>query len=82
MINYIVQTITKNYSVFNSFQNKDGFHCKVVLISQAGSEGIDFKYLRQVHVMEPWYNLNRIEQVIGRAIRNYSHKRSSPSKEK
>ena len=24
--------------------------------------------------MEPWYNLNRIEQVIGRAIRNCSHK--------
>lgn len=59
--------------ILNSSQNKDGFHCKVVLISQAGSEGIDFKYLRQVHVMEPWYNLNRIEQVIGRAIRNYSH---------
>ena len=25
--------------------------------------------------MEPWYNLNRIEQIVGRAIRNCSHAR-------
>ena len=24
--------------------------------------------------MEPWYNVNRIEQIIGRAVRNFSHK--------
>ena len=36
-------------------------------------EGIDLKNVRQVHVMEPWYNLNRIEQIIGRARRNCSH---------
>ena len=41
---------------------------KVVLISQAGSEGLDFKNLRQVHIPEPWYNMNRIEQIIGRAV--------------
>lgn len=54
--------------------NKDGSMVKVVLISQAGSEGLDFKNLRQVHIMEPWYNRSRLEQVIGRAIRNCSHK--------
>ena len=53
--------------------NKDGNKIKVVLISKAGSEGIDFKYIRQVHILEPWYNMNRIEQIIGRAVRNYSH---------
>ena len=66
-----------NYSeieLVNNSNNKNGEMCKVVLISQAGSEGIDFKCLRQVHIMEPWYNLNRIEQITGRAIRNCSHK--------
>ena len=60
--------------IVNEHANINGETCKVVLISQAGSEGIDFKCLRQVHIMEPWYNLNRIEQITGRAIRNCSHK--------
>ena len=54
--------------------NKDGNKIKVVLISKAGSEGLDFKFIRQVHILEPWYNMNRIEQIIGRAVRNFSHK--------
>jgi len=55
-------------------ENKDGYRVKVVLISRAGSEGIDFKFIRQVHILEPWYNMNRIEQIIGRGVRNFSHK--------
>ena len=54
--------------------NKDGNTIKVVLISRAGAEGIDFKFIRQIHVMDPWYNMNRIEQIIGRGVRNFSHK--------
>ena len=54
--------------------NKDGNKIKVILISKAGSEGIDLKYIRQVHILDPWYNMNRIEQIIGRAVRNNSHK--------
>ena len=54
--------------------NKNGNKLKVVLISKAGSEGIDFKFIRQVHILDPWYNTNRIEQVIGRAVRSFSHK--------
>ena len=53
--------------------NKYGEKIKVVIISKAASEGIDFKNIRQVHIMEPWYNLMRIEQIIGRAVRTYSH---------
>jgi hypothetical protein len=54
--------------------NINGHKIKVVLISKAGSEGLDFKFMRQVHILEPWYNMNRIEQIIGRAVRNFSHK--------
>jgi hypothetical protein len=57
-----------------NLDNKDGYKVKVVLISKAGSEGIDFKYIRQIHILEPWYNMNRIEQIIGRGVRNLSHK--------
>jgi hypothetical protein len=54
--------------------NKDGSRVKVVFISQAGAEGLDLKFIRQVHILEPWYNMNRIEQIIGRAVRTCSHK--------
>ena len=56
-----------------SENNKDGRKIKVILISRAASEGIDLKFIRQIHIMDPWYNFNRIEQIIGRGIRNYSH---------
>lgn len=54
--------------------NKDGNKIKIILISRSGSEGIDLKFIRQVHILDPWYNMNRIEQIIGRAVRNKSHK--------
>jgi|TARA_B110000093_G_scaffold62731_1_gene67909 hypothetical protein len=54
--------------------NKNGDKIKVILISRAGSEGIDFKFIRQIHILDPWYNMNRIEQIIGRGVRNGSHK--------
>jgi len=57
-----------------SEDNKDGNKIKVVIISQAGAEGVDFKFLRQLHILQPWYNMSRIEQIIGRAVRNFSHK--------
>jgi len=54
--------------------NKDGKNVTVVLISQTGAEGLDLKFIRQVHILEPWYNMNRIEQIIGRAVRTCSHR--------
>ena len=57
----------------NQSKNKDGKFVKVVLISKAAAEGVDFKNIRQIHVMEPWFNMNRIEQIIGRGVRNFSH---------
>ena len=54
--------------------NINGDFVKVILISMAGSEGLDFKYIRQIHILEPWYNINRIEQILGRGVRTCSHK--------
>ena len=79
---YIMITGDKAYSPDNikdikaitDDDNIRGEKIKVVLISKAGSEGLDFKNIRQVHILEPWYNTNRIEQIIGRAVRTCSHK--------
>lgn len=57
-----------------SSENKDGKNIKYVLISDTASEGIDFKNIRQVHILNPGYNMSRIEQTIGRAVRTCSHK--------
>ena len=58
----------------NNSDNIYGENVKVILLSGAGSEGLDFKYIRQIHILEPWYNINRIEQIIGRGVRTCSHK--------
>ena len=54
--------------------NKNGSVIKVIFISKAGSESLDFKFIRNVFIMDPWYNLSRPEQIIGRAVRFRSHR--------
>jgi hypothetical protein len=53
--------------------NLHGENVKILLVTQSGSEGISLKNVRQVHIMEPYWNYIRIEQVIGRAVRAKSH---------
>ena len=60
--------------VVSSSENSDGSLIKVVIGSKVASEGLDFKCVRSIHVLEPWHNINRLEQVIGRGVRNCSHK--------
>lgn len=59
--------------VINSKENLHGEKIKVVLITPIAGEGLSFQNVREVHIMDPWYHMNRIEQVIGRAIRTCSH---------
>lgn len=60
-------------NIARSPENMNGKLIKFILISVKAAEGYDFKFVRELHVLEPWYNLSRIEQVIGRGIRNCSH---------
>ena len=53
--------------------NEQGQKIKVIIASGAGSEGIDLKWIRQVHIMEPFFHFSQIEQAEGRAFRNNSH---------
>ena len=54
---------------YNSSKN----HIDLLLISGAVAEGIDLKRTRHVHIMEPFWNYARINQVKTRAIRYESH---------
>lgn len=53
--------------------NANGDDIRVILGSPKVSEGIDFKNVRQIHILDPWYNMSRIEQIIGRGLRTCSH---------
>ena len=64
----------ENKKIYNESVNKLGRIIKIIMISPAGTEGINLRNTRQVHIMEPYWNEVRIEQVIGRAIRICSHK--------
>lgn len=45
----------------------------VLLISSAGSESLDLKNTRYIHIMEPHWNDSKINQIIGRGVRYDSH---------
>lgn len=46
---------------------------KALFLSSAGGEGLDLKGTRQIQVLEPHFNDEKLEQVIGRGIRFGSH---------
>lgn len=60
--------------VFNQKENKDGSKIRMMLGSPSVKEGVSFKRVRQVHILEPYWNMSRVLQIIGRAIRFCSHK--------
>jgi superfamily II DNA/RNA helicase len=64
----------KNLIVFNSSNNIDGSQIKVILLSSAGAEGIDLFNIRTVLILEPNWDEETIYQIIGRAIRQCSHR--------
>ena len=69
----LTPNVSRELKAATSADNTDGKQVKVIIVSRAGSEGLDFKCIRQVHILDPWYNLNRQEQIVGRAVRNLSH---------
>lgn len=53
--------------------NIDGREVKFIIGSQVASEGIDFRFVREIYVFDSWFHLNKMEQVLGRGIRTCSH---------
>jgi hypothetical protein len=69
---YIPVTL-KQQLVPKSANNFMGEIVKVLMITASGAEGISLRNVRYVHIMEPYWQPVRIEQVIGRARRICSH---------
>ena len=67
-------TIDNLMSVINNPLNQNGELVKVVLMTPVAGEGLNFQNIREIHLIESWYHFNRVDQIIGRGIRNCSHK--------
>jgi len=65
-------------TVFNDINNVNGYKLKIILGSPACKEGVSFLRVKQVHIIDVYWNMSRIEQVIGRAVRFCSHKDVEP----
>jgi len=60
--------------VYNNINNLRGNKIKILLGSPSIKEGVSLTAVRQVHILEPYWNQARLDQVIGRASRYCSHK--------
>jgi len=60
--------------VFNDKKNYDGSLIKIILGSPSIKEGVSLLRVEQVHILEPYWNMSRMLQIMGRAIRFCSHK--------
>lgn len=69
----IPSSIREKLYLLGGSNNIRGSIIKVLMITKSGAEGISLKNVREVHVMEPYWNHIRIDQVIGRAVRTCSH---------
>lgn len=58
---------------FNSIENAEGRYLKVILGSRVMNEGITLENTSDVHILDVYYNFGRVEQIIGRAIRQCKH---------
>ena len=73
--------ISSMLSAVKNRNNTDGKNVKVVVTSPLVSEGVDFRFIRQVHILDPHWNMSRIEQVVGRALRTCSHQALLPEEQ-
>lgn len=64
-------SIIKN--VFNNPNNHTGKFIKVLIGSKVVNEGVTLENVTSVHILDFWYHLGRIDQVVGRAIRHCKH---------
>jgi SNF2-related domain len=73
------QGLLKQLAARGKTDNLRGELAALMMISQSGAEGISLKEVRQVYILEPFWNQVRIDQVIGRASRTNSHAKLPPA---
>ena len=72
MWEYVPSSITSRLREING-NNHYGEVIKVMMITSSGAEGINLRNTRFVHIVEPYWHMVRVEQVVGRARRICSH---------
>ena len=72
--------IKKARQTFNSVENADGKLIKFMLGTSSIKEGVSFKNLSQIHILDPWWNNSRINQIEARGVRLCSHVDLVPEK--
>ena len=71
----------KVLSDYNSEENDDGSQIKVIILTEAGAEGINLLSVRRYHILEQDVNMTKMKQVTGRANRYKSHSRLPKSQQ-
>jgi hypothetical protein len=66
--------------IFNQKSNENGSKIKIMLGSPSIKEGVSLLRVQQVHILEPYWNMSRMLQIMGRAVRFCSHKDVPKSK--
>lgn len=61
--------------IFSNIDNKEGKFIKLILGSKVMNEGLSLRNVAEVHVLDVYFNLGKVDQVVGRAIRYCSHYR-------
>jgi len=61
-------------AIYNNKNNLKGKKIKILLGSPSIKEGVSLTAVKQVHILEPYWNQARLDQIIGRASRYCSHK--------
>ena len=76
---YIIYSGNKSLSQYaEEYLNKGSAminekNVKVFIATAKASEGINLFGYREAHILDPWHNMNLIEQSIGRVVRTDSH---------
>ena len=58
---------------YNLSNNINGNMIKIIIGTTNMIEGVSLNNVRQIHIMQPWYNISRNEQIVGRGVRQCSH---------
>ena len=61
-------------TIFNKKENFNGSKIKIFLGTPSIKEGVSLLRVEQVHILEPYWNISRLKQIMGRAVRYCSHK--------
>jgi hypothetical protein len=70
---FVPATIAEKLREINA-NNYYGEVIKIIMITSSGAEGINLENTRFVHIVEPYWHMVRVDQVVGRARRICSHK--------